>query len=87
MVSIASVTHKNQITLPKSILEKAGIIGTAKVLVSTDGKTVVLSPLKSKVSELSGSLAYLAKGKTFNLKQIRQRTEELAAAQIVNEGQ
>lgn len=86
MVSIATITHKNQITIPKEFIQTSNLKGIKKVLLEKRGNEVFLRPLNSRVEKLAGSLAHLAKGKISDLKKVRENTITSVVRQIAKEG-
>ena len=56
-MSVAKVTSKGQITLPKDVRESLGISRADFVVVVVDGDKAILRPVKQgKVAELRGKL-------------------------------
>lgn len=87
MTTLATITYKNQLTIPKEIIQTLGLNKLRRVLISVRGKQIAVSPLESKVDSLAGSLSYLSSfKKPAILKKIRKKTQELVAAEIVKEG-
>lgn len=86
MVTIGTITYKNQLTIPQEFIKKLGLKGIKKVLISSHDDEIVIKPLRSGVEELAGSLAHLAKDKPKSLKEIRKQTQKLVAAEIAKEG-
>lgn len=86
MTSLATITSKNQLTIPKEIIDALGLAELRKVLVSVRDKSLVIQPVPSRVDELAGVLSYLSSGKTADLKKVRKRTQQKVAAQIAKEG-
>lgn len=87
MTTLATITYKNQLTIPKKIIEALGLGKIRRVLISVRGKQIAIKPLESKVDELAGSLSYLSSTKKpADLKKIRKKTQELVAAEIAKEG-
>lgn len=86
MTTIATITTKNQLTIPKEITEALSLKGVRKMLVSVKGNSLFIRPLSAKVESLAGSLAFLSSGKPANLRKVRKETQEKLAAEIVREG-
>lgn len=86
MVSLATITYKNQLTIPREIIKRTRLKNSQKVLIEAKGGNLIIKPLKSRVEELAGSLAHLAKGKPTNWKKIRRETQRIVAKQIAQEG-
>lgn len=84
MTTLATITVKNQLTIPQEMIEMLGLDEIRKALISIKDKVLVVKPLVSQVDSLAGSLAYLAK--TANSKKIRLETKEKIAARIAREG-
>jgi AbrB family looped-hinge helix DNA binding protein len=85
MVTIATITHKNQLTIPKEFVEKTNLKGSRKVLLEKKGKSVVIKPLKSSVDELAGSL-YDPNRKSVSRKKERELVQKLISKKIAKEG-
>lgn len=85
MVTIATITHKNQLTIPKEFIENSSIEGVKKVLLEKKGDKILIKPLKSRVNELAGSL-YDPKRKPLSRKKERELTQKLIAKEIAKEG-
>lgn len=87
MTTLATLTSKNQLTVPKGIIDALGLEGLRRVLISVQGKEITIRPLQSKVGALAGSLSHLSSSKKLvDLKKIRKKTQELVAAEIAKEG-
>lgn len=85
MVTIATITHKNQLTLPKEFIKDSELEGTRKVLLEKKGDKILIKPLKSKVHELAGSL-HNPKRKPLKRYQERKLTQDSIAHEALNEG-
>lgn len=83
---IATITYKNQLTLPQKIVDLAGLAKTRKVLISALNKTLIIKPLDSRVESLAGSLNYLTGNKASDLIKVRSKTKQIVAQQIAREG-
>lgn len=86
MTVLATITTKNQLTIPKEITEALSPEGIRRVLISVRGKVLVIKPLSSRVESLGGSLAYLSAKNPADLKKIRTITQEKTAEEIAREG-
>lgn len=86
MTVLATITSKNQLTIPKEVTKILNWKNVRKVLVTVQGEEMVVKPLASRVDLLAGSLAKYAKGKTNNFKKVRQETERIIAEEIAKEG-
>lgn len=87
MTTLATITSKNQLTVPKEIIKALGLEEVRRVLVSVRGEQIILKPLESKVDALAGSLSHLSSAKKpTELKKVRRKTRELVAAEIAKEG-
>jgi AbrB family looped-hinge helix DNA binding protein len=59
-MKIATISSKNQITLPVSIMKALGLTAKSKVYIRVKDDKVVIEPVsKSVVEELGGSLTHL----------------------------
>lgn len=85
MVAIATITHKNQLTIPQKFLEQSNLKGVKKVLLEKRGAKILLKPLRSKVEELAGSL-HDPKRKPISRKGERQEVQKLITKEIAQEG-
>ena len=85
MVTIATITHKNQLTIPREFMENSNLSGAKKVLLEKKGQKILIKPLKSKVKELAGSL-YDPKRKPLGRKVERELVQKLVAQEAANEG-
>lgn len=87
MITLATITYKNQLTIPKEIIKALGLGRIRRVLISVRGKQIAIKPLESKVNELAGSLSHLSSAKKpTDLRKVRKKTQELVAAEIAKEG-
>lgn len=86
MISLASITYKNQLTIPKVILQALDWGGVRKVLVAVEDGSLVVRPLTSKVDELAGSLAKYARGRSTDFRAVRKEVQKRVAAEIAKEG-
>ena len=85
MVTIATITRKNQLTIPREFIEKSELSGVKKVLLEKIGDKVLIKPLKSGVKELAGSL-YNPKMRAITRKKERELLHRLIAHEVVKEG-
>lgn len=86
MVTIATITHKNQLTIPSVFLKDSNLEGARKVLLEKRGGKILIKPLKSRVNELAGSL-YDPRRKPLTRKKERELLQELVAQEIAKENQ
>lgn len=86
MPALATITYKNQLTIPKEITDALNLEGSRRVLISVKNKILLVEPLLSEVDTLAGSLSYLSAGKSANLKRVRVITQKKVAGQIAKEG-
>lgn len=85
MVTIGTITHKNQLTIPKSFLEGSDLDGVKRVILERKGTQVFLKPLKSSVSELAGSLH--KPGRKFaGIEKEQEAVRKIIARQISRQG-
>ena len=76
MNQLATITSKQQLTLPVGLFRKAGFKIGQKVIVSEENGRLVLTPAELLVEELAGSLAMPKKWKGKNLDQIIEESAE-----------
>ena len=69
-MQIATITSKNQLTLPVDIVRKIGLKVGQKVIVSEEGGKVVITPAEDLVEELAGSLKMPKKWKGRSMEEI-----------------
>ena len=84
-MQIATISSKNQITLPVSILRSLGLSPSRKVLVKKEDESIVITPVKKDmIEELSGSLnKYISKDKLGkSVKEVEDIAKERAAFEI-----
>lgn len=56
-MNIVKISSKNQITIPKEVLESLGVESQSRLLLQKESGNIVLKPIKgSIVEELGGSL-------------------------------
>jgi len=85
MITIATITHKNQLTIPREFMENSNLSGAKKVLLEKKGQKILIKPLKSRVEELAGSL-YNPKRKPLSRKKERELVQRLVARKATKEG-
>ena len=77
-----TTTSRGQITIPKTIREKLGIKKGIKIDIYPTQEGFVGKPQrKSRILEFAGDLKHLDKGEPIS--EIRKKTQELAAEEIV----
>ena len=85
MVTIATITHKNQLTLPKEFIQNSELEGARKVLLEKKGDKILIKPLKSRVHELAGSL-HDPKRKPIERGMERELVQKAIAQEAAREG-
>lgn len=86
MTTLATITSKNQLTIPREITEALDLEQVKRVLISVKEGNLVIKPLVSRIDILAGSLSYLSSGKQSDLKKVREKTQQKVAAEIAKEG-
>lgn len=86
MTTLATITSKNQLTIPREITEALDLEQVRRVLISVKGGNLVIKPLISRIDTLAGSLSYLSSGKPSDLRKVREKTQQKVAAEIAKEG-
>lgn len=79
-MSIATITSKGQITLPKDVRKKLNLKAGEKVDFRVDeiSRTVTMLPLNKKVDDVFGCLRSKYNGKTISIEEMdRKLTEKL----------
>ena len=61
MLQVATITSKMQLTLPVSIARKIGLKSGQKVAVSEKEGKITLTPIRSLIEELAGSVTVPSK--------------------------
>lgn len=84
-MTIATITHKNQLTIPREFIKDSELDGVKKVILERVGDKVLIKPLKSKVRELAGSL-YDPKRKPLSRRREREMLQGLVAQEVTKEG-
>ena len=74
-MQIATITSKNQLTLPVDIVRKIGLEVGQKVIVSEEGGKVVITPAEDLVEELAGSLKMPKKWKGEGMEEIIEKSK------------
>ena len=74
-MQIATITSKNQLTLPVDIVRKIGLKIGQKVIVSEEGGKVVITPAEDLVEELAGSLKMPKKWKGEGMEEIIEKSK------------
>ena len=74
-MQIATITSKNQLTLPVDIVRKIGLKIGQKVIVSEEGGKVVITPAEDLVEELAGSLKMPKKWKGRSMEEIIEKSK------------
>ena len=74
-MQIATITSKNQLTLPVDIVRKIGLEVGQKVIVSEEGGKVVITPAEDLVEELAGSLKMPKKWKGRSMEEIIEKSK------------
>ena len=85
MLSIGSITFKNQLTIPKQIIERLGLERVRKVLIFPQSNGFLVKPIVSSVELLAGSLAKKSKLRVSRKKE-RELSQKLVAREIAREG-
>lgn len=80
-----SITSKYQITLPKSVRDKLGLMVGGKITIypTSDGSFIGIPKRKSKIMEFAGSLKHLDDGRPLN--EIREEAQRQAAEERVKQ--
>ena len=86
MTTLATITSKNQLTIPKEVMNALNLGKVRRVLISVEDKNLVVKPLVSRVESLAGSLSHLSFEKPVDFKQVRKETRKIVAAKIAKEG-
>lgn len=85
---IVTLSSKNQITIPKALLEQLQVYPRSKLLITAEKDTIVVKPLKkSIVDELVGSLTKYVHpsklGVSFDV--IMEETKKIVAKKLAGE--
>ncbi|OGG17943.1 hypothetical protein A3D78_07365 [Candidatus Gottesmanbacteria bacterium RIFCSPHIGHO2_02_FULL_39_14] len=75
-MQIATITSKNQLTLPVEIVRKIGLKTGQKVIVSEEEGKVIITPAEVLVEELAGSVKMPRKWKGKNMEEIIENSRQ-----------
>ncbi|OGF98716.1 hypothetical protein A2153_00170 [Candidatus Gottesmanbacteria bacterium RBG_16_38_7b] len=75
-MQIATITSKNQLTLPVGIVRKIGLKTGQKVIVSEEEGKVIITPAEVLVEELAGSVKMPRKWKGKNMEEIIENSRQ-----------
>lgn len=81
-----TITSKNQVTFPKSLLDYMGVDKGDKIFVKVEKERVVLEPLKGSFVDLQGILLNTPAAKKHNLGEIIKIAGKREAKRIALEG-
>lgn len=76
MTYIATITSKNQLTLPSELFRRADLHKGQKVVVSEEDGKIVLTPAEKLVEELGGSVPVPKEWKGKGLDQVIEESQE-----------
>lgn len=83
MITTATLSSKNQITIPKAILNHFDIKSGEKILVETDEDVIKLRPIgKSIVDQLAGSVKIPKSKKGIPYEKILEETKRIVARKL-----
>lgn len=83
---ITTVSSKNQITLPKALLEQVNLKSGDKLLIDPKGKGIFLRPVgASLVENVFASVKVTAKKRNIPFRQVMAETKKLVAKKLVQE--
>ena len=86
MVAIGTITYKNQLTIPQELLQGLEWIKPRKVLIESRDEGLLIKPVLSTVSALSGSLHHLVKKNPIPPAKMREIVQKKVAQEIAREG-
>lgn len=86
MTTLATITSKNQLTIPQEVLDYLQWQDTRRVLISTDNQTLQIRSLEPKSESLAGSLSFLSLSNSLSFKKIREKVKSAVASQAAREG-
>lgn len=76
MNQLATITSKQQVTLPVALFRKAGFKIGQKVIVSEENGRLILTPAEKLVEELAGSVPVPKKWKSKDIDQIIEQAKD-----------
>jgi len=76
MHQMATITSKNQLTLPMALFKRAGFAIGQKVIVSEENGRLILTPAEKLVEELAGSVPVPKKWQGKNIDQIIEQARD-----------
>ena len=85
MVTLATITYKNQLTIPNHIIEQSGLKETKKVLIVPKKDGFFVKPVISSLELLAGSL-HKAGRKFVGTRKERELTQKIVARETAKEG-
>lgn len=74
-MQVATITSKNQLTLPVDVVRKIGLKIGQKVIVSEESGRVIITPAQNLVEELAGSLKLPRKWKNKSIVEITESSK------------
>lgn len=86
MVTVGSITYKNQLTIPKQVVERFGLKKIRKVLILPQEGGFLVKPIASSVDLLAGSLARPRWRHNVNRKREREQVQKMVAEEVAKEG-
>ncbi len=85
-MKLVTLSSKNQITLPKSLLQQLGVTSKSKLLIEAKGDSLVVKPVRqSIVDATAGSLTKYISPDKFgkSLEEIMEETRKLVVKDLV----
>ena len=85
-MSIATITSKGQITIPKDIRDALHLTEHDKVAIVTEKGMAVIKPIKGNILDIGASVKISATQKPIDFKKVRKETIRKVAGQVAGEG-
>lgn len=76
MTQIATITSKKQLTIPAALFRSAGFEIGQKVIVSQEGRGLLITPAENLVEELAGSVPIPKKWQGKNIDEMIDQAKE-----------
>lgn len=85
-MSLATLTSKGQITIPKDIRDKLELKPSDRVIFTIENDHAVLKPIRGNILDIGGSVKVSAKVKAADFKKIREKVRRSLAKNAVERG-
>lgn len=83
--AMATMTSKGQMTIPKRVRKEAHLKAHDRLVVTTDGRQILLRPIHGDIRDLKGIFKGAVKG-PIDFKKLRKEAEEGMAQEALERG-